>query len=114
MNRSISIGIGGVFLTGALLITACTPKHYVQVHKNTIALYSSYPDAAEVLFASSIDRYRLHPAHRVSDDIWEVVVPREHSFFYFYLVDQQPALPDCKFTVFDDFGARNCLYEQGL
>jgi hypothetical protein len=114
MNRSLSIGIGGVFLTGALLVSACTPKHYLQVHENTIALYSSFPDAEEVLFASSIDRYRLHRAHRVSDDVWEVVVPREHSFFYFYLVDEQPALPDCKFTVDDDFGARNCLYEKGL
>ena len=114
MNRSIAIGIGGVLLTGALLLTACTPKHYVQVHEDTIALYSSYPDAAEVLFASSIDRYRLRSAHRVSDDIWEVVVPREHSFSYFYLVDEQLVLPDCKFTVDDDFGARNCLYEKGL
>ena len=114
MKRSISIGIGGVLLTYALLITACTPKHYVQVHENTIVLYSSYPDAAEVLFASSIDRYRLHRAHRLSDDFWEVVVPREHSFSYFYLVDEQLTLPDCRFTVYDDFGARNCLYEQGL
>ena len=114
MNSSTAVNIGGVLLTCAFLLCACAPNHYVQVHEYTIAFYSSYPDATEVLFASSIDRYRLHRARRVSAGTWEVIVPRERSFSYFYLVDERPALPDCKFTVFDDFGARNCLYEQGL
>lgn len=92
------------------LISACSPKHYVQVHENSIALYHQFPDANEVLFASSIDRYRLHPASKVKGDTWQVVVPKQKEFSYFYLVDKTLARPDCQLTILDDFGTKNCLF----
>jgi hypothetical protein len=101
---------GLVLLHLFLLASGCSPKHYVQVHEDSIAFYCEYPDAAEVLFASSIDRYRFHPARKVTADTWEVIVPRGKNFSYFYLVDKKLALPDCTFTSLDDFGARNCLF----
>ena len=108
-EHSLSIA-GTLLLILALLLSACAPKHYAEVHEDSIAFYYECPDAAEVLFASSIDRYHFHPAHKVNDDTWEVIVPREKSFSYFYLVDDKLSLPVCTLTVLDDFGARNCLF----
>jgi hypothetical protein len=42
--------------------------------------------------------------------VWEVSVPAEKEFAYFYVVDGVITLPDCSFTENDDFGAKNCLY----
>lgn len=97
-----------VFL--ALLIAACSSKHYVQVHDQSITLYYQNNDAEEVLFASSIDRFRLHPASNVAGGVWEVTVPRAEEFSYFYLVDKNLTLPDCQSKILDDFGAKNCFF----
>ena len=98
----------------ALLSAACSPKHYIQIHDESIALYYENTGAKEILFASSIDRFRLHPAIKVKGDIWKVIVPKEKEFSYFYLVDKTLTLPDCQFTVLDDFGAKNCLFVSEL
>jgi len=101
-----------LFIT--LLSAACSPKHYTQVHDESIALYYEHTGAKEILFASSIDRFQLHPAIKVKGDTWEVIVPKEDEFSYFYLVDKILILPDCQFTVLDDFGAKNCLFVSEL
>ncbi len=93
-----------------LLTTACTPKHSIQLHEDSISLYYQNKEAEEVLFASSIDQYRLHPASRREGGTWEVVVPRAKEFSYFYLVDKTLTIPDCQAKVLDDFGAKNCLF----
>jgi len=97
-----------------LLSAACSPKHYIQVHDESIVLYYEHTGAKEVFFASSIDRFRLHPAIKVKSDTWEVIVPKETEFSYFYLVDGTLTLPDCQFTILDDFGAKNCLFVSEL
>ncbi len=93
-----------------LLSAACSPKHYTEADENSVSLYCEYSDANEVIFASSIDQYQYHPAKIVKDNLWEVTVPMENEFNYFYIVDGVVTLPDCKLTVLDDFGSKNCLY----
>lgn len=93
-----------------LLLTACAPKHYVRVHDQSITLYYQNKDAKEVLFASSIDQFRFHRAIKVVGGVWEVIVPREEEFSYFYLVDKNLIMPDCKSKILDDFGSKNCLF----
>lgn len=104
----------GLLFISAVLSAGCSPKHYIQVHDESIALYYQYTGAGEILFASSIDRFQLHPAVRVKNDTWKVLVPKEKEFSYFYLVDKVLILPDCQFTVLDDFGAKNCLFVSEL
>lgn len=94
----------------SLITAACAPKHYIQEDKHSITLYYQHDSAKEVLFASSLDHYQLHPATRVKKNTWKVTVPRKTEFSYFYLVDKTPTLPDCKLTVPDDFGSKNCLF----
>ena len=96
------------------VITACTPKHYIQLHEDSISLYYQNMEAEEVLFASSIDHYRLQPASRREGGTWEIVVPRAREFSYFYLVDKTLTIPDCQAKVLDDFGAKNCLFVSEL
>ena len=93
-----------------LLITACTPKYLAQVTAESITLYYQNNEAKEVLFASSCDQYRFHPAREVEGGVWEVIVPRVAEFTYFYLVDGILTLPECQAKIPDDFGTKNCLF----
>ncbi len=72
------------------------------------------PGTGKVLFASSLDGYRLHSARRVSGDAWEVQRPAHQAFAYFFMVDGRPYLPPCRLTEADDFGSRNCLFLPGM
>ena len=102
----------GAALTAITLSTAaCAPKHYTQLQEDSILLSYENRSASEVLFASSIDRFQLHPATRAKGSRWEIRVPMVKEFTYFYLVDSTLTLPDCQLTVFDDFGAKNCFFD---
>lgn len=104
----------GVLAAGMAILAACAPKHYVRVQGDSIVLSLEHPGAKEVLFASSIDRFQLHPATRAEGNSWKISVPKADEFTYFYLVDNAVTLPDCQFTVSDDFGAENCLFDIGM
>lgn len=96
-----------------IALTACQPRHYARIDKDTITLYFTRPDARQVLFSSSTDRFRIHSAIN-RDGVWEFSVPYQAEFAYFYLVDGQVVLPDCRLRVSDDFGSQNCLFAPGL
>ena len=111
MRLSNYLPIAGTATALLTLITAaCAPTHYVQIQDDSIALYLENDSAEEVLFASSIDQYQLHPAARIENNLWTVTVPWTKEFSYFYLVDKIPTLPACQLTVRDDFGSKNCLF----
>ncbi len=111
---ALKIVYHGVFIFLTLILASCSPKHYVQVHDQSIALYYQNNDAEEVLFASSIDQFRFQRATKVEGGVWEVIVPREEEFSYFYLVDKILTLPDCQSKILDDFGGKNCLFVSDL
>ena len=94
----------------ALLVSACAEKHYSKLMGNEVAFYYMDKEAQEVLFASSRDNYKLLAAREDKNHLWEISVPAEKEFAYFYVVDGIITLPDCTFTEEDDFGAKNCLY----
>ena len=96
----------------ALLLSACAGKHYSRLNDagDKISFYYKNSEAQEVLFASSRDNYKLLAAREDKNHLWEISVPAEKEFAYFYVVDGIITLPDCTFTEEDDFGAKNCLY----
>lgn len=98
----------------SLLTVACSPKHYTQTRENSVSLFYEHSNVNEVIFASSIDQYKPHPAKIVKDNVWEVTVPIEEEFSYFFIVDGQVTVPDCQLTVMDDFGSKNCLFVSGM
>jgi hypothetical protein len=93
-----------------LLVSGCAQKHFTRLEGDAVAFYYRTPEAKEVLFASSIDNYKLQPTHKIKKDLWEVSVPVAKEFAYFYVVDGVITLPDCTYTEKDDFGSKNCLY----
>lgn len=104
------ITIGLILVVCLIALTACSPYHYTQINGDTISLYFTQKNANEVLFASSIDQFKTHPANKLEGDTWEVVINYEREFEYFYIVDGTVVLPDCQLTIDDDFGSKNCLF----
>lgn len=106
--KNVSSGI--IVLLFLTLIWGCSASHYTQEEADVVKLYYKNPGAKKVYFASSIDRYRYHPAQTEDNEIWVVTVRAKRDFSYFYIVDGTVALPDCPLMVRDDFGSYNCLY----
>ena len=94
----------------AFLFSACAEKHYCKLNGNEVAFYYKDPEAQEVLFATSHDNYKFLAARETRKHLWEVSVPAENGFTYFYVVDGVITLPNCPYTENDDFGSKNCIY----
>ena len=92
------------------LAGGCAPRHTVMIVDQSVTLVLQAPDASVVQFASSIDRFKLHPVTKDAQGNWAVAGLGNQEFQYFYLVDGQVLLPDCRYRQADDFGAANCRY----
>ncbi|MGD9948310.1 MAG: hypothetical protein AB7U29_07500 [Desulfobulbus sp.] len=93
-----------------LLVAGCAPRHTVVVKNNTVVLELHLHEVDEVGFASSLDQFSVHQARPGQHGQWIIAGLPNREFQYFYLVDGKVLLPDCRFTVMDDFGASNCRY----
>ena len=89
-------------------------SHHHRLEHNAVHLYLVKPYAKTVRFVHSTDGYKLHEAQKTDTWTWDVKVPAQGDFKYFYLVDGRPFLPDCKLRERDDFGAENCIYSQEM
>jgi len=97
----------------AMILAGCA-HHELHQDGPTVVLTLRAPQARDVQFASSLDGFRLHPAMPLGGSTWEVRVPDGSPFTYFYLVDGEVYVPECRFTESDDFGSRNCVYVPGM
>ncbi|MEH6451938.1 MAG: hypothetical protein V7782_02745 [Psychromonas sp.] len=93
-----------------LILSGCSAKHYYQVQGEQVVFYYKSTEAREVFFASSRNNYTFITTRENNHQRWEVTVPGDKSFAYFYVVDGVITRPDCAFTETDDFGSKNCLY----
>jgi len=111
MNNAPFLRLQGSLLLLFIIFTlGCAQLHSVQVHDDKLSFYYHNAKAEKVLFASSTDHFNYQPAIKGPGDVWQVTVPLNKEFSYFYIVDGEITLPDCPNTVLDDFGAKNCLY----
>ena len=92
-----------------LFLCGCV-KHYYESKANTLYIYLKDPKAVKVFFLFSNDGYRSHPATKIGKQTWEVKVPANREFKYFYIIDGEPFIPDCRYKEADDFGSHNCIY----
>ena len=99
-------------LSTLLWVAGCA-GHVVREEAGRVQLLLSEPRAAEVQFASSLDGFDLHPARKIDARTWEMTVAGGKEFAYFYVVDGQVRLPDCKYREKDEFGSYNCLFKTG-
>lgn len=102
-----------LILTVLLVFAGCT-RHYYRVNNDSVNIYLEKPDAERVYFSSSLDGYKLHKANRVGHGRWQITVPINTEFKYFYNVDGNIYLPSCQFKEYDDFGSQSCIYIPGM
>ena len=98
-----------LFLILAISTVAGCTTHYYKTQNDLVSIYLK-KNAQQVYFASSIDRYTLHPIDRNGKGCWEIQVSGNEAFRYFYVVDGKVYVPDCRFKEFDDFGMQNCIF----
>lgn len=114
MNNSSCLIFQVLLLFVIVFTTGCTKQYFVKVNGDSLSFYYSDAKAKEIYFASSMDHFYFHPAVKGPEDLWQVTVPLNKEFEYFYIVDGEVTLPDCPNTVLDDFGTKNCLYVSGM
>jgi hypothetical protein len=95
------------------LISGCA-NHYYRVSGDSVNIFLR-TEAREVYFFSSLDDYRPQKTYQEGRNVWRVTLPNGTEFHYFYVVDGHIFLPsDCRYTDYDDFGSKNCIYTPGL
>ena len=97
-------------LIAAFLWTMSCAGHVYKAPDEKVILYLELPKAQHVYFASSLDEYRLQKVNKMKTDRWEIAVPAQREFRYFFLVDGSVYLPACEYREADDFGSENCIF----
>jgi hypothetical protein len=93
-----------------LMLAGCVSYRPYEVKNNDLYVYLNKPDAEKVYFLSSLDQFERHEAVKNKRGIWEVTLPPDKSFIYFFIVDETVLVPPCDQRVRDDFGSENCVY----
>jgi hypothetical protein len=96
------------------LLGAGCATHYYKMNADKVNLYLRMPEAKIVYFSTSLDEFTLYRTKKLASGIWEVAVPATREFSYFYKVDGNFFLPDCKLREKDDFGDENCIFIPGM
>ena len=98
-----------ILAAAAWIITGCRPIRALHPdHEVRIAL--DLPDAKEVIFLSSLNRYERVLMKKTFFGIWEIHLPEDIAFEYFFRVDGSPYTPECRLQQTDDWGGRQCIY----
>ena len=97
-------------IISVLAFTACTGGHYFRKNNDTLSIFLKVSDARQVYFLSSLEGYRPQEAMRVDERTWQISVPAQVEFKYFYKIDGKVYLPNCRLKEQDDFGSQNCIY----
>jgi len=97
----------------SLLCAGCA-THYYRMNADRVNLYLRKPEAKIVYVSTSLDEFALYRTKKLASGIWEVAVPATREFTYFYKVDGNFFLPDCKLREKDDFGDENCIFIPGM
>jgi hypothetical protein len=90
-------------ITGCRPIRALHPSHEVR-------LFLDLPEAKDVIFLSSLNRYKPVLMKKTFFGIWEIHLPDDIAFEYFFRVDGNPYTPECRLQQTDDWGGRQCIY----
>lgn len=109
MKRYLLLLIAILFLPAG-----CASRHYYMVEDGALRLCLRKPNARAVEFASSLNGFEAMKARKNGDETWEVTVPKDMEFSYFYIVDGDVYVPACAFKEHDDFGSDNCIYVPGM
>ena len=83
---------------------------YQKIKGDQVVLYLKDTTAQTAFFASSLDGFQRHPLTRQTKSSWRINLPADQEFSYFYILDNQPVIPDCPYKEKDGFGFENCIF----
>ncbi len=83
---------------------------YQKIKGDQVVLYMKDTTAQTAFVASSLDGFQRHPLTRQTKSSWRINLPADQEFSYFYILDNQPVIPDCSYKEKDDFGSENCIF----
>ena len=95
-----------------IIVGGCA-SHYYQINGSEMVMVLTKSDAHRVDLACSLDAYQPHSAKKKAGR-WEVLLPSNKAFRYFYRVDGMPFVPDCPMKENDDFGSETCIFDPQL
>lgn len=95
------------------LAWGCAGPHFTG-GGDAVYLYLKKPQAKSVFVLHSGDGYRYHEAEKIDGRTWRVKLPLKEGFKYFFIVDGEPFVPDCRYRESDDFGSINCVHAPAL
>jgi hypothetical protein len=87
---------------------------YQRIKGEQVYLYLKDTGAQTAFLASSLDGFQRHPLTRYAKNSWRIILPADQEFSYFYILDNQPFVPDCPYKEKDDFGFYNCVFTPDL
>ncbi len=99
-------------VVGVLALGACS-THFYGFDEDKVTLYLRNSQTESMVFACSLDGYESRQLKQ-HNGLWEISLPSDSSFRYFYIVDGEIFLPPCPLKEKDDFGAENCIFEPKL
>jgi hypothetical protein len=102
--------VNSIALLCLVAFSGCASNHYSRVQESNVVFYLKNHDAKKVYFVSSLDHFQHNEASLEARGVWSYSTPMNTEFSYFYIVDGVITIPDCKITVRDDFGGRNCVF----
>ncbi len=103
--------IHSAILILCLILSSCS-SHFYKMNGNEVTLYLDKPAKSVDFFYSLNDYARQTLTQRKGT--WQVIVPADKPFRYFYKVDGENFLPACPKKEKDDFGSENCIFEPRL
>jgi hypothetical protein len=83
-------------------------------HDHEIRISLNRPAAKEVLFLSSLNQYAPVSMNKTFSGDWELYLPEDKAFDYFFRIDGSLYTPECRFQQTDDWGGRQCIYSPGI
>jgi hypothetical protein len=105
----VKIGLVAVLAAAFVMAGGCA-GHYHVIQSDHVDIYLTASQAQSVILVISSDPFQQIQALRDDSGQWRVSLKRLNEFKYFYLVDGQAYLPDCRLKENDDFGSNNCVF----
>ena len=84
--------------------------HFYRVAEGKVTFRLELDDARRVDFACSRDEYKISKVEKQRNGKWEISIPADFEFKYFFLVDGAVYLPAREYREADDFGSENCIF----
>ncbi len=103
----------GVVTFLCLLLSSCATFRY-NVNGDQVTLYLKKPHAKGVVLFSSLNGFVEGFELERQEKVWQLTLPADRPFRYFYKVDGVVFLPACPMRERDDFGSENCVFTRDM